>query len=374
MKKTLLTMTVALVTSITTLSAQNVNIPDANFKAYLLADPAINTNMDTEIQVSEANVFTGTLLCNGLGIADLTGIEEFLVLSELKCYNNSLTGLDLSTNTALTVLDCSNNSLTNLNVSANTGLTSLSCGFNSLKSLDISNNTMLKELGCNFNSLSSLNVSTNTALVELNCSYNSISSLNVSTNTSLATLACYQNSITTLNVSTNTDLESLLCYNNSISSLDVSGNPLLLILNCSNNTLTNLNLKNANNSNFVASQFSASNNPNLFCIQVDNAAYSTTNWTDIDATASFSESCGFNTGIDNHLIENAISVYPNPTKNQINFSIQTNAQLISESGQIIADRKNVTTLNLSDQPTGVYLLTLTNNKGQIIQQTKIVKE
>ena len=34
---------------------QNVNIPDANFKAYLVGNTAINTNGDSEIQVSEAN-------------------------------------------------------------------------------------------------------------------------------------------------------------------------------------------------------------------------------------------------------------------------------------------------------------------------------
>ena len=39
---------------------QNVNIPDANFKAYLVGNILINTNEDTEIQVSEANSFNGT--------------------------------------------------------------------------------------------------------------------------------------------------------------------------------------------------------------------------------------------------------------------------------------------------------------------------
>tara|TARA_Y100001934_G_C11994057_1_gene604497 strand:+ start:488 stop:661 length:174 start_codon:yes stop_codon:yes gene_type:complete len=36
---------------------QNVNIPDPNFKAYLLAETNINTNGDNEIQVTEANNF-----------------------------------------------------------------------------------------------------------------------------------------------------------------------------------------------------------------------------------------------------------------------------------------------------------------------------
>ena len=45
---------------VTNANAQNVNIPDANFKAVLVGNPGINTNGDGEIQVSEAAAFTGT--------------------------------------------------------------------------------------------------------------------------------------------------------------------------------------------------------------------------------------------------------------------------------------------------------------------------
>ena len=38
---------------------QNVYIPDANFKNYLIINSAINTNGDGEIQVSEASSFGG---------------------------------------------------------------------------------------------------------------------------------------------------------------------------------------------------------------------------------------------------------------------------------------------------------------------------
>ena len=33
---------------------QDVNIPDVNFKEYLVGEPLINTNGDSEIQLSEA--------------------------------------------------------------------------------------------------------------------------------------------------------------------------------------------------------------------------------------------------------------------------------------------------------------------------------
>lgn len=71
--------------------------------------------------------------------------------------------------------------------------------------------------------------------------------------------------------------------------------------------------------------------------------------------------------------ENVI-IYPNPTKDQINFSIQTNVQVTNIMGQNLSDQLNISSLDLRSQPTGVYFLTLTNNDGQVIQRSKIVKE
>jgi len=74
---------------------QNVNIPDANFKAYLVGYSAINTNGDAEIQVSEATAFNGSIYCTGMNISDLTGIEYFTALTVLLCDTNQLTILDV---------------------------------------------------------------------------------------------------------------------------------------------------------------------------------------------------------------------------------------------------------------------------------------
>ena len=51
---------------------QNVNIPDANFKACLVGNSAINTNGDSQIQVSEAASFNGEINCYNMNISDLT--------------------------------------------------------------------------------------------------------------------------------------------------------------------------------------------------------------------------------------------------------------------------------------------------------------
>lgn len=140
-----------------------VNIPDASFKSYLVANTAINTNGDAEIQCDEASTFTGAIFVGGYFISDLTGIEAFTSIKTLQCYNNQLTSIDLTSNIALTELRCQSNQLTSLNVA------------------------------------------------------------------------------------------------------------------------------NGNNTNFI--NFIVSDNPNLSCIQVDDATYSTTNWTDLDAGASFSTDC-----------------------------------------------------------------------------------
>jgi len=97
--------------------------------------------------------------------------------------------------------------------------------------------------------------------------------------------------------------------------------------------------------------------------------------TTIEIDSLFNEPSPLTVSINNNITKNnSIIVYPNPTNSQINFSVLTNALLTNVSGQIVADRKNVNNLDLSNQPTGIYILTLTNNDGQVIQRSKIVKE
>ena len=95
----------------------------------------------TELDVSGTYENPGTL-------TSLQGIEYFESLTQLSCYYNQLTSLDISANTALTELYCYGNQLTSLDVSANMALTWLSCSYNSLEALDISKNTALTWLEC----------------------------------------------------------------------------------------------------------------------------------------------------------------------------------------------------------------------------------
>ena len=272
---------------------QNVNIPDANFKAYLVGNTLINTNGDTEIQVGEATAFSGSISINSatLIIADLTGIEAFTALTQLSVLENSLTSLDVSQNTALTSLGCYDNNLTSLDVSQNTNLTYLHCSFNQLTNLDISNNTALTYLDCAGNQLTNLDVSSNTALTELHCQKNLLSILDVSSNLALIELNCFINFLSSLDVSHNNNLTYLECSDNQLTCIDVSNNTVLTELNCFNNLLTQLDTKNG----FWASGMNVyANNNNLTCVEVDNLGYANTNWaTTFDSFVTFSTNCNY---------------------------------------------------------------------------------
>ena len=83
-------------------------------------------------------------------------------------------------------------------------------------------------------------------------------------------------------------LTTLFCYNNQLYSLDLSNNPNLFEVSCGENQLTSLSVKNGNPTGLW--YFTAINNPDLACVEVDNVAYANYNWL-IDNTAVFSTNC-----------------------------------------------------------------------------------
>ncbi|MDO5981365.1 gliding motility-associated C-terminal domain-containing protein [Flavivirga spongiicola] len=263
-----------------------VYIPDANFKAALIAR-GVDTNLDSEIQVSEALIPTDFNLAN-LGISDLTGIEYFTSLTSLRLNFNNLSTVDLSSNIALNFLYLNNNSLTSLDLSSNTTLRRLYCVNNTglsslilpstapnleiiavqnsnLSSINVSPYTSLISLNVKENNFTNIDVSSNTSLVQLDCSDNNITSLNISTNTALANLTSNNNNLTSLDTSTNSALSQLSCVNNPITSLDLSSSTVLGTLGIPA-SLTDLNIKNANITNLYLDTTVASG---LTCIYVD---------------------------------------------------------------------------------------------------------
>jgi len=360
-------------------NAQIVNIPDANFKAALVNDTTINTNQDGEIQVSEASSYTGTIDVNSMNISDLTGIEAFTVLTALHCYSNQLSSLDVSNNTALTFLRCNNNPLNILDISNNVVLDTLVCQYNNLSTLNVSNNINLILLLCNYNQIITLDVSNNTYLEYLGCEHNQLSGLVIGNCTNLYSLFCFSNQLTTLDVSGCTALGTFLCQSNQLTTLDVSNNPNLYIFECNTNQLNTLDVKNGNNINLP--MFWATNNPFLYCIEVDDSTWSAANWTDIDPQSYFSENCMVNT--PNQLQTQELKLAPNPFNEKLSVLLpdNTNADNIEIAlYNVLGKQIKVSTekanneiiINGANLHSGIYFVELTTNK-QVITK-RVIKQ
>ncbi len=435
MKKLSVFFLVVTVTSF--IHAQNVYIPDANFRSYLLGNPTINLNNDNEIQLSEAIAFNGTIDCSGKEISSLVGIESFINLKELicefnnltsldlsknkglislrcmanklttldmsnnlalvnlSCYSNQITNLNISKNIALKSLDCYQNQLTRLDVSQNLDLNILVCDYNQLTNLDLSKNLSLVQLECEGNKLTSIDVSKNLALTGFNCGYNRITNLDVSKNILLGSLSCYFNQLTVLDVTKNTDLRYLSFSNNQISSINVKNNAFLIRLNCSSNHLSDLDLSNnkslddincssnqltslniRNGYNYKIVYFYAINNPNLSCIQVDNVSFANTNSSYKDWQKD--ETASYNTNCNLSVIDtknNNIHFYPNPVKEILRFSDElSDIRIIEASGKIIKHYQlDKKFIDISNLSKGVYIINATTRSGNIVNE-KIVKQ
>ena len=220
------------------------NFPDAKFRSFVKEN--LDKNNDGILDAGEIAAVK-MIEANKMGIKSLEGVGFFTALETLKCWDNELTGLDLSKNTALKDLQCSNSKLQSLDLSQNPNLTQLYCGENPLTTLDLSKNAKLKVLDCSGfanrrTKLTELDLSQNTALESLDCSINELKQLNVSGCTALKKLSCSSNQLTTLDVSKNVNLTFLNCGSNQLTALDVSNNPKLEDLSCDYNSLTLLDL------------------------------------------------------------------------------------------------------------------------------------
>jgi Leucine-rich repeat (LRR) protein len=250
--------------------AQVVNIPDVNFKAALLNDDYINTNQDTEIQLSEALNAT-VVNASYQGIVNLTGLEAFVNITELSLPGNNLSGtIDVSYLHNLLWLDCSSNQLTGINLAGMAQLERLVCSLNNLTSLNLGGLTNLNALDitrnpslpfpdltglnnlisltCMQSAMTSLNISNLPQLQYLNCRENGLTSLNLSNLPHLTALTCAQNALTTLNLNGFPELNSLNCEVNQLTSLTLT-NPALMAINCNNNHLTSLQISTLGNLN-----------------------------------------------------------------------------------------------------------------------------
>lgn len=165
----------------------DTNFPDPDFQKYVndKIDTVDTTSgkKDGKLSKAERDAVTKISITN-TNCTDLTGIAYFANLTELNCYHNQLTTLDVSKNAKLRILKCYNNGMEKLNLGDITHLTLLNCNDNNLTELDVSNNPYLEELECRENKLRRVVIGKKYSLTGLYLRGNQLTSLDLSGTTS----------------------------------------------------------------------------------------------------------------------------------------------------------------------------------------------
>jgi len=385
-----------------------VAVTDANFEAALEALGYDDISNDGQVPVWLINEVT-TLNIENKGIADLTGIEGFTALVNLNCIRNTIKELDMKGNPSLEVLNCSRNFIDSLNVQTNLELKELICERNgNLKHVIVSNNQKLERLDLERTGISSINVANNAMLKNLDIRFNNpVQSLDISGNPNLETLLCNgtnipsldasgheklkvihtqdNNNLRSINLANTEKLEQLLASKTKLSSIDVSDCVALKSINLSNTQITEIDLSSngfletvdfSNNSNLTRlniqngnnraiTSFSATNTPNLTCITVDDVAYSTATWTNVDVGAPFNTFCDY-TVIPDANFEAALSAYDDiPNDGQVPrpaISVITNLDVSNQGISDLTGIEDFTSLEaLNIRENTISSLDVSNN-------------
>ncbi len=236
---------------ISTVNAQIVNIPDPQFKNALLnhTNGIIDTNGDGEIQVSEAQSYTGTLDVAASYIFNISGLEYFTNITALNVSQNYLENLDVAANTELVALDCSINPIVDIDLSSNTKLREFRNTRNWVESYDFSNNLELEILEIiGYSGLQiEIDVTPNVLLKKLSLQYLGLSTINLSTNTALEQLNLNENNLTSLDLSSNSQLHSIDLSFNELTELELNNHELLTDLTARYTDFTDLSFNAVSN-------------------------------------------------------------------------------------------------------------------------------
>ncbi len=241
-------------------------IPDANFEAKLISlgidsDNTVNKQM---LKADAKNI--QTLSVDKAGINDLTGVEGFVDLKTLSAAQNDIEQIDLKYNTLLDTLILFANHIKSIDLSHNPELLKVNIESNQLTSLTgLSNATKLKRLDASFNYLKAFSLH-HEAIETLYISDNDLESFDVEGAVNLKNIFLKTNKLSSIDVSSNTLLETLVLSDNKIEQINLEQNSALTVLWISSNLLTGLDVSNLNALSFL----SVYNNPELFCIKIDN--------------------------------------------------------------------------------------------------------
>lgn len=361
------------------LVGQTTAIPDPNFEQELI-NLGYDNILDGVVLTSNISNITSINL-NSKGINSLVGIQDFAALQTLYCWGNNLGTINVTNNPLLEELNAHSNNISWINLTQNPLLRFLQLTSNLLTSIDVSQNPNLESLLLHDNQLSYLDVSSNSSLLHLQVGFNSITSLNVSQNVLLEELSFQANQVTSIDLTKNYTLDQLTCDRNNMTSLNLTYNTIITEIICSENPLTCLNIKNGSNS--LISTFRANFTPDLFCIEVDDTAYSLSQWTN---TLYFrfdpnilSESCVNPCAVSlEELNISTLTIHPNPTSTH--FTIEGidkpyNLSIYNSLGQLLLTESNVLEsskrVNVSKYSKGLLFIRIESD-GEVYHH-KIVK-
>lgn len=267
---------------------------------------------------------------NGTGEADVDTnndneiqISEALVVTKLLVFNqniNNLNGIEHFSN--LQKLDCSGNNLTTINFQNNTTITTLRCNSNQITSLILDNLPSLTEISCGYNLMQTVDLST-TGFVQGS----------------------------------------------------FSNNPNLQLINLRNNVINQCIVFPFTGSDYTCVMFLGCPALQLVCLDAnENFGY---------FSGSPQQNVQFNS--DSNCVlssesfnKNNIILYPNPVKNELNFSFEKTVSIekiniYNMLGQLVKQFiGNQNSINLSDLNTGYYHLEFVSDEGKLIK--KFIKE
>ena len=181
-----------------------------------------------------------TLNCSYCGLKELN-ITQCGKLVFLDCDENELTKLDISKNPLINYLSVNNNTIGTIDVSIQKYLETLAVNRTGIEELNISNNQYLANLYANENKLAEIDLTKNNNLKELQLAKNNFKSFTLKSST-LQKLYINDNKLTAMQLDL-PELELLCAYSNELSELDLSKLKKVNTLSLHHNLLTDVNLK-----------------------------------------------------------------------------------------------------------------------------------
>ncbi|MFC4269332.1 T9SS type A sorting domain-containing protein [Polaribacter marinivivus] len=357
-----------------------IGYTDTNLKNELLNyTETIDLDANGKIGTCEAENYINTLVLNNKGIQNPAGLEAFKNITGLNLNDNDFPTLNVTNNTKLIYLYASNCKMVNVSITDLGMLDDLNVSKNNLSSISFSNNFNLTKVDVSENSLTGINLQSLNKLVLFDATSNNINSLNVLSNPNLEILYFANNSLVGLanqpimiDLASNTKLKQLNVKNTAMSFLELGANSNLIEVIASDNVLEYFNMANANNA--AISNFDASGNTTLGCIQVDSGFTPPTSWIK-DGNTSYSDNCS-TASVDDNLLKNKISLYPNPFSNLITISNSSSQkiekiEIYNSLGKRLLFTKE-TTIDGYQLTTGVYYAKIYVDNSSFVK--KLIKK